>query len=127
MSLLIDEAATFATPSVSTLQLSLVTSVAAVSATDDAQNKAVSSIAEGNLLVDNSAAGDVVGSYSSEPGKLTLESASDSILSSETGESDNGSSGSLEQDSGAITNKRCVKLYAMIGSIMVMTAVVGSL
>lgn len=75
-----------------------------------------------SLLVDQGSQTDQVGSYTSQPRTLTLETASDSILSISTGVTAN--SGSLDQDSnsndGVVNGKISMMLVAFLGVSLVL-------
>lgn len=75
-----------------------------------------------SLLVDQGSQTDQVGSYTSQPRTLTLETASDSILSISTGVTAN--SGSLDQDSnsndGVVNGKLSMMLVAFLGVSLVL-------
>ncbi|CAH6720752.1 hypothetical protein CLIB1444_04S07118 [[Candida] jaroonii] len=79
-----------------------------------------------SLLIDDTATAqtDLIGSYTSEPRTLTLQSASESIISiSGSASSDSENSGSLE----ALGTNCSVKLYYLMSGFIVVSLFVGSL
>lgn len=127
MGLLVDSSTSLVQPSITSLS-TIETGMNSMGANDNTiVNLAQGSEASTDLLVDeNDSQTDKVGQYSSKPRTLTLETGSESILSSSATADINNNSGSLESSEN-LASPVNVKLYSLIGSFMVVSFVIGSM